>query len=424
MAVEKRGGTKKKIKNKHIKIHKGALAVSAVRVALDEAEAFARAAQSLAPSGLAQALVAEARAIREALGSPREVPTGLLPRVQMVEGSAKTELGVAGPTAAPMVARRLAAQISRMVAEDDRISEFREILNATPTSHPEKRVVDQWLEKIERLEREGSVRGLVDLLDEVAEWSRDKAPHAIEAHRASLSEHFEPGVDVGEALSVFANRTSAYSPTEKESIVKFCAEALAAIDALAPSILSPFRTGAWDRIRVFVSRQLPDGGPGCDRSAVHGHTVRELTAVYQCPPHRYKAGSIEVRAYSGTSRDVAIVHVALHELIHALHLRNERARRAEPEYKRAMDAVTARFDEYATRVRELRERREKLTGYDAYAATSVKEFFAGVTQVLAGHSAMFERLRGFVELRPELRAHVLVVLNATEPDEPGWCTLS
>ena len=392
---------------------------SEVGLKLDDAEAFARAAQSLFPSGLAHALVAETRAIRAALRSPREVPSGLLPRVRLVANSAKTELGL-GEMAEPEAARILAAQISGMMAADRAISEFRE--HATRTAHSEPSVVDQWVLRLERLEREGSVRGLVDLCNEVAEWSRVKAPHAIEAHRARLNDHFEPGVDVGEALTVFANRTSAYSDEEQKSIVGSCAEALAAIHALGPSILGPFRTGAWDRIRVFVSRQLPDRAPGCDYSATHGLAHRGAGAA-KCPPHRYKSGSIEVRAFSGASSDVT--NAALHELIHALHLRNERARAAEPEYKRAMGAITALFHEYVTRVRERRERGEPSTGYDTYAATKVDEFFVGVTQVLAGHSAMFATLRGFVELpkrRRELRAHVFVALNATETE--SWCTVS
>ena len=383
---------------------------TAVASELGRAEALARAALSLAPGGLTRALVKEAGAIREDLSSPREVPSGLTPRVTSVAHFAKIALGVS--TEGPAEARALADGIRRMIDADDAISEFRGLPNVT--AEPSKRsVVDDWLERLDRLEKERSVFELVKLCNKIAEWSRVKAPLEIERRKASLEDHFEPGVHVGEALTVFANRTSAYSDAEQKHIVGSCERALKSIDALATSILDPFRTGEWDRIRVFVSRQLHDGGPACDYSAVYGIAHRESSDGAKCPPHhRYKSGSIEVR-FSG-SDDVA--STVQHELIHALHYRNARARGAELEYRRAMEGIEALYAQYAGK-----KRQREPESWDAYAAKNVNEFLAGVTQVIAG-STRFRRLRDFVQVRPELRAHARVVLNATA--EPGWCTLS
>jgi hypothetical protein len=382
---------------------------TAVESELGRAEALARAALSLAPGGLTRALVKEAGAIREDLSSPREVPSGLTPRVTSVAHFAKIALGVSTADT-----RALADGIRRMIAADDAISEFRGLLNVT--AEPSKRsVVDDWLERLDRLEKERSVFGLVELCNQIAEWSRVTAPLEIERRKASLEDHFEPGVHVGEALTVFANRTSAYSDAEREHIVGSCERALRSIDALATSILDPFRTGDWDRIRVFVSRQLHDGGPGCDYSAVYGIAHRESSDGAKCPPHhRYKSGSIEV-SYSG-SNAASTAFVAQHELIHALHFRNERARGAELEYRRAMDGLRALLKEYATWASQPQD-----PFSDTYAAKNVYEFLVGVTQVLAG-STRFARLRDFVQVLPELMAQARVVLNATA--EPGWCTLS
>jgi hypothetical protein len=385
---------------------------AAVASELDRAEALARAALSLAPGGLTRALVKEAGAIREALSSPREVPSGLTPRVTSVAHFAKIALGVS--TEGPAEARALADGIRRMIDADDAISEFRGLPNVT--AEPSKRsVVDDWIERLERLEKERSVFELVKLCNQIAEWSRVKAPLEIERRKASLDDHFEPGVHVGEALTVFANKTSAYSDAEREHIVGSCERALKSIDALATSILDPFRTGAWDRIRVLVSRQLHYGGPGCDYSAASGFAHRESSAGAKCPPHhRYKSGSIEVK-YSGSDA-ASTAFLVQHELIHALHFRNERARGAELEYRRAMDGIRALLEEYATWGSQPQD-----LSSDTYAAKNVYEFLVGVTQVLAG-STRFWRLRDFVQVRPELRAHARVVLNA--PAEPGWCAIS
>ena len=388
---------------------------TAVASELDRAEALARAALSLAPGGLTRALVKEAGAIREALSSPREVPSGLTPRVKSVAHFAKIALGVSTADT-----RALADGIRRMIDADDAISEFRGLLNVTAEAS-ERSVVDGWLERLDRLEKERSVIKLVELCNEIAEWSRVIAPLKIERHKARLEDHYDPGVHVGEALTVFANRTSAYSEAEREHIIGSCERALRSIDALATSILDPFRNGAWDRIRVFVSRQLHDGVPGCDYSAASGiaHSERRENETLKCPPHhRYKSGSIEVR----TSRNDDLASTVQHELIHALHFRNARARGAELEYGRAMERIWAFYAEYAGRKSGSHPSWDiQPTYWDNYSATDVNEFFVGVTQVLAG-STRFKRLRDFVQVLPELRAHARVVLNA--PAEPGWCSIT
>lgn len=386
---------------------------TAVASELDRAEALARAALSLAPGGLTRALVKEAGAIREALSSPREVPSGLTPRVTSVAHFAKIALGVS--TEGPAEARALADGIRRMIDADDAISEFRGLLNVTAETS-KRSVVDDWLE---RLEKERSVFDLVELCNQIAEWSRVTAPLEIERRKASLDDHFEPGVHVGEALTVFANRTSAYSDAEQKHIVGSCERALKSIDALATSILDPFRNGAWDRISVFVSKQICVGWPGCgDYSATTGAAYSDSgpseSEENRCltPRHRYKSGSVEVK-YPGND-DVA--STVQHELIHALHFRNERARGAELEYRRAMEGIEAFYAEYAGKKRD-----REPASWDAYAAKNANEFLVGVTQILAG-STKFRRLREFVGIRPELRAHARVVLNATA--EPGLCAIS
>ena len=388
---------------------------TAVKSELGRAEALARAALSLAPGGLTRALVKEAGAIREALSSPREVPSGLTPRVKSVAHFAKIALGVSTePELGPAEAHALADRIRRMIDADDAISEFRGLLNVA-AEPSERSVVDGWLERLDRLEKERSVFELVELCNKIAEWSRVTAPLEIERHKASLDDHYEPGVHVGEALTVFANKTSAYSDAERKHIIGSCERALRSIDALATSILDPFRNGAWDRIRVLVSKQLHYGGPGCDYSAASGFAHRESSAGAKCPPrHLYKSGSIEVK-YPG-SEAASTAFLVQHKLIHALHFRNERARGAELEYRHAMDGIRALLEEYATWGSQPQD-----LSSDTYAAKNVYEFLVGVTQVLAG-STRFRRLRDFVQVRPELRAHARVVLNA--PAEPGWCTLS
>ena len=131
-----------------------------------------------------------------------------------------------------------------------------------------------------------------------------------------------------------------------------------------------------------------------------------------------KNGSIEVK-YSGSDDFASTVQ---HELIHALHRRNERARGAELEYRRAMEGIEALYAQYAGRKSRNHPSWDiQPTHWDNYSATDVNEFFVGVTQVLAG-STRFKRLRDFVHVLPELRAHARVVLNA--PAEPGLCAIS
>ena len=50
------------------------------------------------------------------------------------------------------------------------------------------------------------------------------------------------------------------------------------------------------------------------------------------------------------------------------------------------------------------------TFYDWYAATNVYEFVVGVAQVLARKSAHLSKLRAFVDKKPEVSTHVLVIL--------------
>jgi hypothetical protein len=81
-----------------------------------------------------------------------------------------------------------------------------------------------------------------------------------------------------------------------------------------------------------------------------------------------------------------------------------------------MDGIRALLEEYATWGSQPQD-----PFSDTHAAKNANEFLAGVTQVLAG-STRFRRLRDFVQVRPELRAHARVVLNA--PAEPGRCSIT
>ena len=360
---------------------------------LDNAGALVRAALSQSrQSGLVRALVVEVGEIRAALRSPREVPSGLMPRVRSVAETAKTVLaGVAGDECVVTAGSRgaakiLVSEIARMLAEDD---------------------ADRWEARLSGLVRESSsVCELVALYSEISEWSRAAAPHEIEASKAILTDHFDDGVSVGDAFTVFANRTSAYSHAERSMVLDACAEALDALDALSPSILRPFRAGSWARINVFVSRQISDtGGPGCDFSRTCGLAHRPTrTMDGPCPHHRYKMGSIQVR--SKAENDEGVADTVLHELIHALHFRNEYDRKGSGAFSRAMAGLRALLVEY-------RASEGERTFSDTYASTNIYEFIVGVAQVLAQKCEHLSRLRAFVAQTPEAKAHALVVLNAS-----------
>jgi hypothetical protein len=213
-------------------------------------------------------------------------------------------------------------------------------------------------------------------------WTRVTAPLEIRAHKAILTYQFEDGIDVGEALTVFAQRTSKYSRAERSRIVDVCVGTLDTLQTLAKRILRPFKMGAWKRINVFVSRKFSHtGGPGCDVSMACGlaHPMASMEDG-PCRHHIYMVGSVQVRVQNENGICDDIADTVLHELIHALHFRNEYERGAGVAYTRAMMRLMALLVEY-------RAMDGECTFYDWYAATNVYEFVVGVAQVLARKKA-------------------------------------
>jgi hypothetical protein len=105
-----------------------------------------------------------------------------------------------------------------------------------------------------------------------------------------------------------------------------------------------------------------------------------------------------------------VPNTVLHELIHALHFRNEHARWAEGDYKRAIAGLR---DLLATYQRSIKERGSALEFYDWYASTDIYEFLVGVVQVLAGEIANLPTLTAFVEQNnQEIKSHAFGIPTA------------
>lgn len=366
-----------------------------------EIEAELDAAEGLLDGGgPAVALLQEIDAIRAAVYSPREVPDGLWPRTRNV---AKAALAASASRrdgeqahAEKAAAKRLDALIAELLASDRHVGEYRELHRiARDPSAGEKSVVDEWHARLREIRRAGGpIGGLRALHNEIRRWIHWSAKSEIREQRRSVRAHFESGVPVG-FLVVHFNKTSAYSGEQQAKIRGICADAAEELDKLDPSITRPLKTGEWKPIDVFVSRQLPDVGPTCWGLA---HKIGVVVA-----DHPYKAGSIQVRA-AEVMRNVP--ETVLHELVHALHFRNEHARSEEGAYKSAMAGLQAHLSKYE------RAMHGAVRWFDEYAAKDIYEFLVGVVQVLVGANAELPALTEFVAQNGEIKDHVLVILNA------------
>ena len=371
---------------------------------------------------LAIALIQEIGAIRTALSSPHEVPEGLWPRTRNVVRSTLDAIAKArdhGEQARidsreeKAAAERLGALITELLDNDRDVKEFRELFRIERDSayasngggEAEKSIVDEWHVLLGEIRRSGNpVRRLRGLYSDIRRWTGVSAKAEIKKLKESLRVNFESGVNVDEFLVVHFNRTSAYSSDEKATIRGSCAEATKKLDELNPNMTGPLKTKEWKPINVFVSRQLPDTDGGCDNSLIAGmaHSIGSIGSV-TCPHHPYKIDSIQVRA---SDRMEDVPRTVLHELIHALHFRNEHARWAEGDYKRAISGLR---DLLATYQRSIKERGT----YDWYASTDIYEFLVGVVQVLTGENARLPKLSAFVEQNnQEIKSHAFGILTA------------
>lgn len=365
-----------------------------------EIEAELDAAEGLLDARGHLALLQEIDAIRVAVYSPREVPDGLWPRTRNVANAAKAASASRREQdgeAEKAAARRLDALITELLASDKDVGEYRELLRIARDPSAKKSVVDEWHARLSEIRRAGiSLGGLRTLHNEIRRWIRWSAKSEIREQRRNIRVHFESGVTVGEFLVVHFNKTSAYSGEQQAKIRAMCADAAKELDKLHPSITRPLKTGEWKPIDVFVSRQLPYGGRGSCLGLAH-------KIGYVDPDHPYKAGSIQVRA-AEAMRDVP--DTVLHELIHALHFRNEHARGDEGAYKGAMAGLQDLLEKYE------RAMDGSARWFDEYAAKNIYEFLVGVVQVLVGANAELRMLTEFVARNGEIKSHVLVILNA------------
>ena len=212
----------------------------------------------------------------------------------------------------------------------------------------------------------------------------------------NIEANFEDGAPVAETLVVYFNKTSAYSSDEKSKIRDICAEAARTVGTLCPlEQLSP--------IKVFVSGEIPS------REEVLGlaHPIGSERRI--CQGHAYKADSIEVQAIKNNMDDVP--RVALHELIHAVHLRNEHARKRESDYIQATKRMSYLLEVYLSVIND-EKTRPASTFYDGYSGTDIYEFVVGVVEVLLGKDSHLRQLTEFVEKnRPIIKEHVPVILN-------------
>ena len=373
--------------------------------------------------GFAAALIQEIGAIRAALNSPREVPDGLWPRTRNVAKGALVALAKArdrGEQAhtdsrqEKAAAERLDALIAELLANDKDVKEFRDLFrNSAYASNAgeaaEKSIVDEWHARLSELRRAGRPIGdLKGLYNDIRRWTGVSARSEIQKLKQSIRVNFESGVTVGEFLVVHFNKTSAYSSDERAKIRGICAEATKTLDELHPGITRPLKTREWKPINVFVSSQLPNTEGGCDNSRVLGiaHPIGNIGSV-TCPHHPYKMESIQVRARN-QMEDVP--DTVLHELIHALHFRNEHTRGDEGAYKQAIAGLQKLLVVYQ---RAIKEHGSVRGFYDEYAGKDLYEFLVGVVQVLAGKSAGLPKLASFVEQNnPEIKSHVLCILDA------------
>jgi hypothetical protein len=218
--------------------------------------------------------------------------------------------------------------------------------------------------------------------------------------------NFETGVEVG-FLVVHFNKTSAYLSEDQVKIRGICKQATETLGKLDPGFTRPLETGAWKPINVFVSRQLPDTEGGCDNSHLLGlaHMMGEIKSE-KCADHPYKMESIQVRA-RGFMRDV--YGTVLHELIHALHFRNDHTRRNESAYIEAEKGLYGFLEVYLDALKE----KSAIQFQDRYASSDIYEFLVGVVLVLAGESADMPKLTEFVQQNEaKIKGHVFVILNA------------